>query len=58
MQSNTNVDIKGAAKTGNQPTLTLAIEQDFPQEERIINDTLAPKFYSGQNDCTCLRKLV
>ncbi len=49
MQSNTNVDTKGAAKTGNQPTLTVAIEQNFPQEQRIINDTLAPKLYSGAN---------
>ena len=47
MKSNTNVDTKGAAKTGNQPTLVVAIEQNFPQEERIINDTLAPKLYSG-----------
>ena len=47
MKSNTNVDTKGAAKTGNQPTLIVAIEQNFPQEERIINDTLAPKLYSG-----------
>ncbi|MED5412919.1 MAG: SAM-dependent methyltransferase [Pseudomonadota bacterium] len=47
MKSNTNVDSKGAAKTGNQPTLIVAIEQNFPQEEQIINDTLAPKLYSG-----------
>ena len=47
MKSNTYVDTKGAAKTGNQPTLIVAIEQNFPQEERIINDTLAPKLYSG-----------
>ena len=47
MKSNTNVDTEGAAKTGNQPTLIVAIEQNFPQEERIINDTLAPKLYSG-----------
>ena len=47
MKSNKNVDTKGAAKTGNQPTLIVAIEQNFPQEERIINDTLAPKLYSG-----------
>ena len=47
MKSNMNVDTKGAAKTDNQPTLIVAIEQNFPQEERIINDTLAPKLYSG-----------
>ena len=47
MKSNTNVDTKGAAKTGSRPTLIVAIEQNFPQEERIINDTLAPKLYSG-----------
>ena len=47
MKSNTNVDTKGAAKTGNQPTLVVAIEQNFPQEERIINATLAPILYSG-----------
>ena len=47
MKSNTNVDSKGAAKTGTQPTLIVAIEQNFPQEEQIINDTLAPKLYSG-----------
>ena len=47
MKSNTYVNTKGAAKTGNQPTLIVAIEQHFPQEERIINDTLAPKLCSG-----------
>ncbi|MFP6826544.1 MAG: class I SAM-dependent methyltransferase, partial [Pseudohongiellaceae bacterium] len=47
MKSNTNVDTKSAAKTGNQPTLIVAIEQNFSHEERIITDTLAPKLYSG-----------
>jgi len=49
MQSHTNLDTKRAGKTGNQPTLVVAIEQNFPREERIINDTLAPKLYSGVN---------
>ena len=47
MESNTDVNTKGAAKTGKGPTLIVAVEQNFPQEERIINDTLAPKLYSG-----------
>ena len=42
-----DVNTKGAAKTGKGPTLIVAVEQNFPQEERIINDTLAPKLYSG-----------
>ena len=47
MESNTDVNTKGAAKTGKGPTLIVAVEQNFPQEERIINDALAPKFFSG-----------
>ena len=42
-----DVNTKGAAKTGKGPTLIVAVEQNFPQEERIINDALAPKFFSG-----------
>ena len=43
MKSKTNVNnTKGAAETGIQPTLIVAVEQNFPKEERIINDTLAP----------------
>jgi len=47
VKSNLDVDTKSAAKTGKGPTLIVAVEQNFPQEERIINDTLAPKLYSG-----------
>ena len=47
MESNTDVNTKGAAKTGKGPTLIVAVEQNFPQEERIINAALAPKFFSG-----------
>ncbi len=47
MKSNTDVDTKSAAKTGKGPILIVAVEQNFPQEERIINDTLAPKLFSG-----------
>ena len=47
MKSNLDVDTKSAAKTGKGPTLIVAVEQNFPQEERIINDTLAPKLFSG-----------
>lgn len=43
------INTKGAAKTGDQPTLTVAIEQNFPEEQRIINDKLAPKLYGGGN---------
>ena len=46
MESNTDVNTKGAAKTGKGPTLIVAVEQNFPQEERIINDTLAPVSYT------------
>ena len=47
MKSSTDIDTKGAAKTGKGPMLIVAVEQNFPQEERIINDTLAPKLFSG-----------
>lgn len=40
---------KGAAKTGNQPTLVVAIEQNFPKEQRVIEDDLAAQLYSGSN---------
>ena len=42
-----DVNLKGAAKTGKGPTLIVAVEQNFPPEERIINDALSPKFFSG-----------
>jgi len=47
--NNKTIDIKGAAKTGNQPTLTVAIEQSFPEKQRIIKDDLAPLLFSGLN---------
>ena len=47
--NNKTIDIKGAAKTGNQPTLTVAIEQSFPKNQRIINDDLAPLLFGGLN---------
>lgn len=42
-------DTKGAAKTGDKPTRTVAIEQNFPKEQRIIEDNLASQLYSGSN---------
>jgi len=40
---------KGAAKTGDQPTMIVAIEQNFPKELRVIEDNLAAQLYSGSN---------
>ena len=46
---NSTINTKGAAKTGDQPTLIVAIEQNFPKQKRIINDNLATKLYAGSN---------
>ena len=48
MNSNT-INTKEALKTGDQPTLTVAIEQSFPKNKRIINDELAPLLFTGMN---------
>ena len=48
-QSRSTIDSSPAAKTGDQPTLTVAIEQNFPEEQRIIDDALAPELYAGAN---------
>ena len=39
-----------AAKTGAPPTLNVAIEQHFPPNERIIDDDLAPRLFSGMDN--------
>ena len=49
MANKNTLNTKGAAKTGNQPTLIIAIEQNFPKEQRIIEDNLAAQLYSGSN---------
>lgn len=49
MTNQNTLNTKGAAKTGDQPTLGVAIEQNFPKEQRIIEDNLAAQLYSGLN---------
>jgi methyltransferase (TIGR00027 family) len=49
MANKNSIKTKGAAKTGDQPTITVAIEQNFPKEQRIIEDNLAAQLYSGMN---------
>ena len=46
---NSKINTEKASKTGDQPTLTVAIEQSFPKSERIITDDLAPLLYTGLN---------
>ena len=48
MKNNT-LNTKAASKTGDQPTLIVAIEQSFPEKQRIIKDDLAPLLFSGLN---------
>ncbi len=48
MKSN-KINTKAASKTGDQPTLTVAIEQSFPKSKRVINDDLAPLLFTGLN---------
>ncbi len=43
------INTEAALKTGDQPTLTVAIEQSFPKNKRIINDELAPLLFNGLN---------
>ena len=43
------INTEAALKTGDQPTLTVAIEQSFPKSERVINDELAPLLFTGMN---------
>ncbi|NJN82957.1 MAG: SAM-dependent methyltransferase [Caldilineaceae bacterium] len=45
-QINATFDTSGAARTGDAPTFIVAVEQNFPAEERIIEDSLAPKILS------------
>ncbi|AZQ63878.1 SAM-dependent methyltransferase [Flammeovirga pectinis] len=40
---------KEAGKTGVKPTANVGFEQSFPIQQRIINDDLAPKLFSGMN---------
>jgi len=41
------INTRGAANTGDKPTVVVAIEQNFPKEERIIQDAIAPQIISG-----------
>ena len=41
------INTKGAANTGDKPTVVVAIEQNYPKEERIIQDAIASQFISG-----------
>lgn len=41
------IDTSTAAKTGTVPTMIVAIEQHFPTEQRIIDDSLAVKILPG-----------
>ncbi len=43
------INTEKASKTGDQPTLIVAIEQKFPKSERVINDDLAPLLFTGLN---------
>lgn len=45
--SQAKVNTKKAVSTGNPPTLNVAIEQNFPLENRIMTDELAPQLFSG-----------
>ncbi len=38
-----------SAMTGHKPTLTVAMEQNFPASQRIFVDELAPKLFSDSN---------
>jgi len=40
-QTNETVNTKGAAETGIGPTFVVAVEQSFPDDQRIIDDSLA-----------------
>ncbi|RLC24926.1 MAG: SAM-dependent methyltransferase [Deltaproteobacteria bacterium] len=46
---NRKINKEKAAKTGDQPTLTVAIEQSYSNNERVITDNLAPDLFSGLN---------
>lgn len=41
------INTRGAANTGDKPTVVVAIEQNYPKEERIIQDAIASQFISG-----------
>ena len=47
MQKKDSFDTSGAAATGDQPTLIVALEQNFPSEQRIIEDSLAVQILPG-----------
>lgn len=47
MQKKDKINTRGAANTGEKPTVVVAIEQNFPKEERIIQDAIAPQIISG-----------
>ncbi len=47
--ANETFDTSGAAQTGYAPTFIVAVEQHFPAEQRIIEDSLAPHILSGSN---------
>ncbi|MGB0777930.1 MAG: hypothetical protein ACPGR7_07885 [Flavobacteriaceae bacterium] len=45
------INTKGAGQTGIKPTANAGFEQGYPENERIIIDHLAPKMFSGLNNC-------
>lgn len=44
-----NFNTKAAAGTGVKPTVVVAVEQNFPKDERIINDDLAAQIISASD---------
>ncbi|QZT38252.1 SAM-dependent methyltransferase [Halosquirtibacter xylanolyticus] len=40
---------QGSAKTADQPTVIVAVEQHFPKSQRIVEDDLASHLFSGVN---------
>ena len=44
-----SIDTNSAAGTGYAPTFIVAVEQNFPAEQRIIEDSLAPQILSRSN---------
>ena len=48
-QTNETFDTNGAAQTGDAPTFIVAVEQNFPSEQRIIEDSIAPQILPRSN---------
>lgn len=47
MKNQNTIKTKNAAKTGKGPTFIVAVEQNFPKDQRILEDDLAVKLFSG-----------